>query len=101
MTVKTILNLLLLFLSASATTAFHVVIAGGTGELGRALSSSLVKDGQQVTILCRNGKLSLLLHQNNTCAQFNFLLGAALHLLRRCFVVEYFDLIVETFSSHC
>ena len=49
---------ILLLLSAPAVTAFHIVLAGGTGELGRALSSSLVNDGHDVTILCRNAFLA-------------------------------------------
>jgi hypothetical protein len=48
----------LLLASAFGVGAFNIVLAGGTGELGRALSSSLVNDGQEVTILCRNAFLA-------------------------------------------
>lgn len=37
---------------------FNVVLAGGSGVIGKTLSSSLVKDGHDVTILCRNAFLA-------------------------------------------
>ncbi|KAL7519392.1 hypothetical protein ACHAWX_004154 [Stephanocyclus meneghinianus] len=48
----------LLLASVFRVGAFKIVLAGGTGELGRTLSSSLVNDGQEVTILCRNAFLA-------------------------------------------
>jgi len=53
-----LLHLLLSLTSAYRASAFKIVLAGGTGELGRALSSSLVHDGHDVTILCRNSFLA-------------------------------------------
>lgn len=38
--------------------ALNVVIAGGTGEVGRALSAKLASEGHSVTILCRNSFLA-------------------------------------------
>lgn len=52
------LLLLLLLIALSGTHAFNIVLAGGTGELGRALSSSLTNDGHDVTILTRNAFLA-------------------------------------------
>jgi hypothetical protein len=37
---------------------FHILLAGGTGPVGKTLSSSLANDGHQVTILCRNAFLA-------------------------------------------
>ena len=38
--------------------ALNVVIAGGTGEVGRALSAKFASEGHTVTILCRNSFLA-------------------------------------------
>jgi len=42
----------------SAANGFHIVLAGGTGQVGRELSSKLAIDGHDVTILCRNAFLA-------------------------------------------
>ncbi len=42
----------------NAANGFHIVLAGGTGQVGRELSSKLVSDGHDVTILCRNAFLA-------------------------------------------
>ncbi|KAL3761240.1 hypothetical protein ACHAWU_007057 [Discostella pseudostelligera] len=52
----------ILSFAAAATVArvdgFHIILAGGTGPIGKTLSSSLVNDGHDVTILCRNAFLA-------------------------------------------
>jgi uncharacterized protein YbjT (DUF2867 family) len=48
----------LLILCSHTVGAFNIVLAGGTGDVGRALSSSLINDGHDVTILCRNAFLA-------------------------------------------
>jgi len=48
----------LLLASLNAANGFHIVLAGGTGKVGRDLSSKLVQDGHDVTILCRNAFLA-------------------------------------------
>ena len=48
----------LLLTSLSAANGFHIVLAGGTGKVGKELSSKLVEDGHDVTILCRNAFLA-------------------------------------------
>lgn len=53
-----ILHFLALILASPLAHCFNVVLAGGTGNLGRALSSSLANDGHDVTILCRNAFLA-------------------------------------------
>ena len=37
---------------------FHIILAGGTGQVGRILSSKLVSDGHEDTVLCRNAFLA-------------------------------------------
>ena len=46
------------FTMIGPVSALNVVVAGGTGKMGRALSSSLVAKGHDVTILCRNAFLA-------------------------------------------
>ncbi len=48
----------LLLTSLNAANGFHIVLAGGTGKVGRELSSKLVEEGHDVTILCRNAFLA-------------------------------------------
>ncbi|KAL3826752.1 hypothetical protein ACHAXA_009361 [Cyclostephanos tholiformis] len=45
-------------LHSSFTHGFNIVLAGGTGKVGAALSSALANDGHDVTILCRNAFLA-------------------------------------------
>lgn len=52
----------ILTFAAAATIArvnsFHIILAGGTGPIGKTLSSTLANDGHDVTILCRNAFLA-------------------------------------------
>lgn len=57
-TATAILICVVLSLLQSRVTALNVVIAGGTGEVGRALSAKLASEGHSVTILCRNSFLA-------------------------------------------
>jgi hypothetical protein len=50
--------LLLLLSLLNGANGFHIVLAGGTGQIGRELSSKLVSDGHEITILCRNAFLA-------------------------------------------
>lgn len=56
-------NLLQLIIALAVTTvarvdSFHILLAGGTGPIGKSLSSTLANDGHSVTILCRNAFLA-------------------------------------------
>lgn len=48
--------LLLLVVLVHVTTAFHIVIPGGTGPIGQALANALPQ--HEITILCRNAFLA-------------------------------------------
>mmetsp|Transcript_1536 Transcript_1536/g.3349 ORF Transcript_1536/g.3349 Transcript_1536/m.3349 type:complete len:215 (-) Transcript_1536:306-950(-) len=59
---KTLLVSRLIHLILAAATplsqGFSIVIPGGTGIIGATLSSALAKDGNDVTVLCRNAFLA-------------------------------------------
>lgn len=61
-TILRILFTVVVVLAAAATIdlveSFHILLAGGTGPIGKSLSTSLANDGHSVTILCRNAFLA-------------------------------------------
>ena len=50
----------------AAGTAMKVIIAGGTGFLGRALSDALLQDGHEVVILTRSIPAGVVVHEPGT-----------------------------------